>query len=43
MEGYSINSKLRVGFEIDMNGIDYKDYIKNPDNYKIEKGKLISK
>ena len=31
------------GFEINMNGIDYKDYIKNPNNYKIEKGKLILK
>ena len=28
------------GFEINMNGIDYKDYIENSDNYKIEKGKL---
>lgn len=31
------------GFEIDMNGIEYKDYIENLDNYKIEKGKLILK
>ena len=28
------------GFEINMNGIDYKDYIENQNNYKIEKGKL---
>ena len=28
------------GFEINMNGIDYKDYIENPNNYKVEKGKL---
>ena len=27
------------GFEINMNGIDYKDYIENPNNYKIEKRK----
>ena len=28
------------GFEINMNGIDYKDYIENPNGYKVEKGKL---
>lgn len=30
------------GFEIDMNGIDYQDYIKDPSKYYIEKGKLYS-
>ena len=31
------------GFEINMNGIDYQDYINNPDKYDIINGKLILK
>ena len=28
------------GFEIDMNGIEYEEYLSNIAGYKIEKGKL---
>ena len=28
------------GFEIDMNGIEYEEYLSDIDNYKIDKGKL---
>lgn len=28
------------GFEIDMNGIEYEDYLSDITGYKIEKGKL---
>lgn len=39
-----VSNKLKdgEGFEIDMNGIDYQDYIKDPSKYYIEKGKLYS-
>ena len=39
-ESYSDFVEDGDGFEINMNGIDYNDYIENPNNYKIEKGKL---
>jgi hypothetical protein len=29
------------GMGVDMNGIDYKEYIKNKDSYEITNGKLI--
>ena len=28
------------GFEIDMNGIEYEDYLSDIEGYKIDKGKL---
>lgn len=31
------------GFEVDMNGVDYQDYLTNPDGYTIEYGKLITR
>ena len=31
------------GFEIDMNGISYENYLANTENYTIENGKLIEK
>lgn len=31
------------GFEVDMNGIEYRTYIKDPDKYEIIEGKLFEK
>ena len=31
------------GFEINMNGIEYEDYLSDIEGYKIDKGKLYSK
>lgn len=31
------------GFEVDMNGIAYHDYLASPESYTIEYGKLVTK
>lgn len=42
---YSVSNAVPDGdgFEVDMNGIEFIDYIKRPDDYVIIKGKLYKK